>query len=60
MWGTAVNLAHRLKDGMSTPGIYVSARVYDALSETMSFTSGRHRVYRRHAGIGLATHGAVR
>lgn len=39
MWGTAVNLAHRLKDGMSEPGIYVTARVYDALAETMSFTA---------------------
>ncbi len=39
MWGTAVNLAHRLKDGMPAPGIYVTARVYDALSETTSFAS---------------------
>lgn len=39
MWGTAVNLAHRLKDGMPAPGIYVTARVYDALAETMTFTS---------------------
>lgn len=39
MWGTAVNLAHHLKDGMPAPGIYVTARVYDALSGTMSFTS---------------------
>lgn len=39
MWGNAVNLAHRLQDGMPSPGIYVTARVYDALSESMSFTS---------------------
>jgi class 3 adenylate cyclase len=39
MWGTAVNLAHRLKNGMPQPGVYVTARVFDALSETMSFTS---------------------
>jgi class 3 adenylate cyclase len=39
MWGTAVNLAHRLQNGMPTPGVYVSARVFNALSETMSFTS---------------------
>ena len=39
MWGTAVNLAHRLKNGMPQPGVYVTARVFDALPETMSFTS---------------------
>lgn len=39
MWGTAVNLAHRMKNGMPEPGIYVTSRVYDALSEMMSFTS---------------------
>ena len=38
MWGTAVNLAHRLKDGLPESGIYVTSRVYDALAETMSFT----------------------
>ena len=38
-WGTAVNLAHRLKNGMPQPGVYVTARVFDALSETMSFTT---------------------
>jgi class 3 adenylate cyclase len=38
MWGTAVNLAHRLKDGTTESGIYVTSRVYDALAETMSFT----------------------
>ena len=39
MWGTAVNLAHRLKNGMPQPGIYVTARVFDSLSENMSFSS---------------------
>jgi class 3 adenylate cyclase len=38
MWGTAVNLAHRLKEGVPESGIYVTSRVYDALAETMSFT----------------------
>lgn len=38
MWGTAVNLAHRLKDGMPESGIYVTSRVYDALAETVTFT----------------------
>ncbi len=37
MWGTSVNLAHRLKDGRPEPGIYVTSRVYDVLAETMSF-----------------------
>ena len=39
MWGTAVNLAHRMKNGMPDPGIYVTARVYDGLAETMSFAT---------------------
>ncbi len=39
MWGTAVNLAHRMKNGMPEPGIYVTSRVYDALAETMTFTA---------------------
>jgi class 3 adenylate cyclase len=38
MWGTAVNLAHRLKNGMPQSGIYVTSRVYDALADTVSFT----------------------
>lgn len=37
MWGTAVNLAHGLKNGMPEAGIYVTDRVYDVLAETMSF-----------------------
>ena len=38
MWGTAVTLAHRIKNGVPTSGIYVTSRVFDVLSETMSFT----------------------
>ncbi len=38
MWGTVVNLAHRIKNGVPQSGIYVTSRVYDALSETMSFS----------------------
>ena len=38
MWGTAVTLAHRIKNGVPTSGIYVTSRVFDILSETMSFT----------------------
>lgn len=38
MWGTAVTLASRLKNGAQESGIYVTARVHDALSETMQFS----------------------
>ena len=38
MWGNVVNLAHRIKNGVPQSGIYVTARVYDALAGTMSFT----------------------
>lgn len=38
MWGTAVTLAHRIKNGVPTSGIYVTSRVFDVLSETMSLT----------------------
>lgn len=38
MWGTAVTLAHRIKNGVPEPGIYVTARVYDVLSETTTFS----------------------
>lgn len=37
MWGTVVNLAHRIKSRVAQSGIYVTSRVYDALRETMSF-----------------------
>lgn len=39
MWGTAVNLADRIKNGAPGPGIYVTSPVYDVLAETMTFTS---------------------
>ena len=39
MWGAAVNLAHQIKNGAPSPGIYVTSRVYDTLQETMAFTS---------------------
>ncbi|MCF6388500.1 HAMP domain-containing protein [Mycobacterium sp. MBM] len=38
MWGDAVNLAHQVKEGSPRPGIYVTARVYEALRDTMAFT----------------------
>jgi class 3 adenylate cyclase len=38
MWGDAVNLAHQVKDGSPRPGIYVTARVYEALRDTVTFT----------------------
>ena len=39
MWGTAVNLAHRIKNGAPESGIYVTSRVYDVLAEATAFTS---------------------
>jgi class 3 adenylate cyclase len=39
MWGTAVNLAHRIKNGVPESGIYVTSRIYDVLAEAMPFTS---------------------
>ncbi|TGD88465.1 HAMP domain-containing protein [Mycolicibacterium sp. CH28] len=38
MWGDAVNLAHQVKSGAGRPGVYVTARVYDTLRDTMAFT----------------------
>ena len=38
MWGTAVTLAHRIKNGVPASGIYVTSRVFDVLSETIAFT----------------------
>lgn len=37
LWGAAVNLAHRIKDEAPAPGIYVTDRVHQVLSETLSF-----------------------
>lgn len=37
LWGTAVNLAHRIKDDETSSGVYVSSRIRDALSDTVAF-----------------------
>ena len=39
MWGAAVNVAYQVKGGSPQPGIDVTDRVYQALHETMTFTS---------------------
>ncbi|SCX12335.1 Adenylate cyclase, class 3 [Mycolicibacterium fluoranthenivorans] len=39
MWGAAVNVAYQIKSGSSQLGIDVTDRVYQALRETMTFTS---------------------
>lgn len=36
LWGSAVNLAHRVKDGAPDPGIFVTARVFETLDSTRS------------------------
>ena len=38
MWGAAVNLAFQIKDDAATPGIYITSRVYDSLTDTTDFT----------------------
>jgi class 3 adenylate cyclase len=38
MWGAAVNLAFQIKNDAATPGIYITSRVYDALTDTTDFT----------------------
>lgn len=37
MWGDAVNLAHQVKDGSPQAGIFVTAKVYEALRDTVTF-----------------------
>ncbi|EHB53349.1 adenylate/guanylate cyclase with integral membrane sensor [Mycolicibacterium rhodesiae JS60] len=37
MWGDAVNLAHQVKDGSPRAGIFVTAKVYEALRDTVTF-----------------------
>jgi len=39
MWGSAVNLAYQVQSGSPQPGVYVTARVYDAMRDTRTFTS---------------------
>ncbi|UDM35690.1 HAMP domain-containing protein [Mycobacterium ulcerans] len=38
MWGGAVQMAYRMLGHLSDPGIYVSARVHDAMREIWTFT----------------------
>lgn len=37
LWGTAANVVHQIKNDATTPGIYVTERVHEVLSETTSF-----------------------
>ncbi len=39
MWGAAVNLAYQVQSGSPQPGIYVTAGVYDAMRDAVTFTS---------------------
>ncbi len=39
MWGAAVNIAYQVKSSSPQPGIDVTNAVYEALRETMDFTS---------------------
>ena len=38
LWGSAVNLAFQIKDDAASPGIYITSRVHDALTDASSFT----------------------
>ena len=38
LWGSAVNLAFQIKDDAATPGIYITSRVHDALTDASVFT----------------------
>ncbi|WP_304116723.1 adenylate/guanylate cyclase domain-containing protein [Mycolicibacterium bacteremicum] len=38
MWGATVDLANRVQSGSAQPGIYVTARVYDAMADNRRFT----------------------
>jgi class 3 adenylate cyclase len=38
MWGAAVNLAYQVQSGSPQPGVYVTARVFDAMRDTREFT----------------------
>ncbi|WP_349867230.1 adenylate/guanylate cyclase domain-containing protein [Leifsonia sp. WHRI 6310E] len=54
MWGDAVNLAHRVQDVSSSPGIYLTQRVVDSLPDSVGYSDsgvletqgGRVRVWR--------------
>jgi class 3 adenylate cyclase len=39
MWGSAVNLAYQVQSGSPQPGVYITSKVHDALSDSHSFTS---------------------
>ncbi len=39
MWGATVDLANSMQSGSSQPGIYVTARVYDVMSGSRTFTA---------------------
>jgi class 3 adenylate cyclase len=39
MWGSAVNLAHQIKDGSPQPGVYVTSRVYEAVQDASRFAA---------------------
>ncbi|MGN7778160.1 adenylate/guanylate cyclase domain-containing protein [Mycolicibacterium sp. 22603] len=39
MWGATVDLANNMQSGSSQPGIYVTARVYDVMSGSRTFTA---------------------
>ena len=38
LWGDTVNIVHGIKDEMSAPGIYVTSRVSEVLSDAYELT----------------------
>lgn len=40
LWGGAVQLASKMRRGSSQPGVYVSEEVYEATSDTRTYTAG--------------------
>ena len=38
LWGTAVNVAHRIKDDLPSEGIYVTARIRDVVGDSYELT----------------------
>ncbi len=38
MWGSTVDLANSVQSGSPQPGVYVTARVYEAMNDTRQFT----------------------
>lgn len=39
MWGSTVDLANSVQSGSSQPGIYVTSRVHDVMSDTRQFAA---------------------